>query len=84
MKKNGAEVVHLATGFIVGYPPCPHIEHFRRFIPERYGMRVVVGTHPIPEKYYRTHTQCGTWVADGWTALLEPTLTDAATRLSYD
>ena len=25
MKNNGAEVVHLATGLIVGYPPCPHI-----------------------------------------------------------
>ena len=51
MKKNGAEVVHLATGMVVGYPPCPHIEAFRRFIPERYGMEVVVGTHPIPQKY---------------------------------
>ncbi|MCK7511918.1 MAG: CGGC domain-containing protein [Desulfobacterales bacterium] len=25
MKKNGAEVIHLATGFVVGYPPCPYI-----------------------------------------------------------
>ena len=25
MKKNGAEVIHLATGLVVGYPPCPHI-----------------------------------------------------------
>ena len=24
MKKNGAEVIHLATGFLVGYPPCPY------------------------------------------------------------
>ncbi|MGZ5556175.1 MAG: CGGC domain-containing protein, partial [Candidatus Aminicenantales bacterium] len=22
MKKNGAEAIHLATGFVVGYPPC--------------------------------------------------------------
>jgi hypothetical protein len=22
MKKNGAEVIHLATGLVVGYPPC--------------------------------------------------------------
>src|SRR5512141_2024375 len=29
MKKNGAQVIHLATGFLVGYPPCPHIDHFR-------------------------------------------------------
>lgn len=84
MKKNGAEVVHLATGFLVGYPPCPHLEHFQGFIPEKYGMRVVMGTHPVPEKYYRTHTRCGTWVAGEWAALLQPTLADSATRLRYD
>ena len=65
MKKNGAEVVHLATGMLVGYPPCPHIEAFRRFIPEKYGMEVVVGTHPIPQKYYLTHAQIGTLAGRG-------------------
>ena len=65
MKKNGAEVVHLATGMVVGYPPCPHIEAFRRFIPEKYGMEVVVGTHPIPQKYYLTHAELGSWQARG-------------------
>ncbi len=84
MKKNGAEVVHLATGMLVGYPPCPHLEAFRRFIPEKYGMRVVVGTHPIPQKYFLTHDACGTWRADEWKDLLEATLADEATRLSYD
>ncbi len=24
MKKNGAEVIHFATGVVVGYPPCPY------------------------------------------------------------
>ncbi len=43
MKKNGAQVIHLATGFVVGYPPCPYIEQFQKFIPEKYGMNVVVG-----------------------------------------
>lgn len=28
MVKNGAEVIHLATGLMVGYPPCPYIETF--------------------------------------------------------
>jgi predicted metal-binding protein len=84
MRKNGADVVHLATGFLVGYPPCPHLEHFRRFIPEKYGLRVVVGTHPIPQKYFTTHDRCGTWREDGWAKLLEPTLCDEATRLSYN
>ena len=26
MKKNGAQVIHLATGLVVGYPPCPNIK----------------------------------------------------------
>jgi predicted metal-binding protein len=84
MKKNGADVIHLATGFVVGYPPCPYIEHFQRFIPEKYGIPVVIGTHPIPEKYYQTHTACGTWESAVWPPLVEPTLADAATRLTYD
>jgi predicted metal-binding protein len=84
MKKNGAEVVHLATGLLVGYPPCPHIEAFQRFIPEKYGMRVVVGTHPIPQKYFLTHDHCGTWKGESWKPLLEATLADEPTRLAYD
>ena len=84
MKKNGADVIHLATGFLVGYPPCPHIDHFRRFIPEKYGIPVVIGTHPIPQKYFLTHAACGTWTSAEWTERLEPTLTDEATRKAYD
>src|SRR3989339_807211 len=61
MKKNGAEVIHLATGLLVGYPPCPNIEHFKKFIPEKYGIPVITGTHPIPEKYYLTHNNLNTW-----------------------
>ncbi len=55
MIRNGAEAIHLATGFVVGYPPCPHLDHFQEFIPTRYGVPVVVGTHPIPEKYLAVH-----------------------------
>jgi predicted metal-binding protein len=84
MKKNGADVIHLATGFVVGYPPCPYIEHFRRFIPEKYGIPVVIGTHPIPEKYFQTHTRCETWVGAAWDEWLEPTRADTAMRLKYD
>ena len=32
LKKNGAEVIHFATGMVVGYPPCPYIKHFKDFI----------------------------------------------------
>jgi predicted metal-binding protein len=84
MKKNGATVIHLATGFLVGYPPCPHIDYFRRFIPEKYGIPVVVGTHPIPQKYWLTHTGCQTWAAPEWKERLAPALADEKTRLGYD
>ena len=84
MKKNGAEVVHFATGFLVGYPPCPYIDYFRDFIKKKYDMKVVVGTHPIPEKYLITHSKMGTWDTPEWQELIEPTMADKDTRLSYD
>lgn len=61
MIKNGAEVIHLATGLVVGYPPCPYIGHFKKFIEARYGIPVVVGTHPIPLKYQEIHNQLTFW-----------------------
>jgi predicted metal-binding protein len=84
MRNNGAEVVHLATGFLVGYPPCPHLEHFVKLIPRKFGLRVVVGTHPIPRKYLRDHEELGTWEGPRWARLLAPTLADAALRSAYD
>lgn len=61
MKKNGAEVIHLATGLVVGYPPCPRIRHFKEFIETRFDIPVVVGTHPIPLKYLNTHEKLSAW-----------------------
>ncbi|MBN2735109.1 MAG: CGGC domain-containing protein [Methanomicrobiaceae archaeon] len=84
MKKNGVDVIHLATGMVVGYPPCPRIKYFKEFILEKYGMEVVVGTHPIPEKYYKTHKNLKTWDSKLWETLTAPTLSDEKTRLSYD
>jgi predicted metal-binding protein len=84
MKNNGAEVIHLATGLIVGYPPCPRISYFPRFIKEKYSMDVVVGTHPIPQKYYTTHQNLGSWDSAAWKELIAPTLTNEKTRLAYD
>jgi predicted metal-binding protein len=57
MVKNGAEAIHLATGLVVGYPPCPWTAYFKQFIEARYGVPVVVGTHPIPQKYLTCHEQ---------------------------
>jgi predicted metal-binding protein len=84
MKNNGAEVIHFATGMVVGYPPCPYITHFKKFIEEKYGLKVVVGTHPIPQKYFITHKKLGTWETEEWQDLIRPTLTDEKTRLAYD
>ncbi|MBL8968076.1 MAG: CGGC domain-containing protein [Spirochaetaceae bacterium] len=84
MVKNGVSVIHLATGFLVGYPPCPHIDHFVRFMEERYKVQVVVGTHPIPEKYHAIHGKLGTWNAPEWKERLRSSLSDEETRKRYD
>lgn len=84
MVKNGAEVIHLATGFVVGYPPCPYIDTFEAFLEKRYGVKVVVGTHPIPRKYLELHTRLGTWDDPSWRPYLEPIMADEAMRERYD
>jgi len=84
MKKSGAEVIHLATGLVVGYPPCPRLQAFCEFIPAKCGLEVVVGTHPIPQNYCLTHGALGTWQSVKWQEIIEPVLTDEETRLAYD
>jgi predicted metal-binding protein len=84
MKKNGAEVIHLATGMVVGYPPCPRVSYFKEFIETKFGLKVVVGTHPIPEKYLITHTALNTWNTPEWQELIKPTLSDEQARLAYN
>lgn len=84
MVKNGITVVHLATGFLVGYPPCPSIDQFATFMEERYKVRVVIGTHPIPEKYRLIHAKIGTWESEGWDARLKSTISTEQERLTYD
>jgi len=84
MKKNGAQVIHLATGLVVGYPPCPYITYFCDFIRERYGIEVVIGTHPIPKKYYDMHMKLKTWASPKWKEIIQPALANEKTRLSYD
>ena len=84
MKKNGVTHIHFATGFLVGYPPCPYMEYFKNFIKEKYGMEVIYGTHPIPQKYYLTHKNMDTWNSEFLSESIKPTLTDELTRFSYD
>jgi predicted metal-binding protein len=61
MIRNGAEAIHLATGLVVGYPPCPHLRSFKEFIEVYYETPVVVGTHPIPLKYRTAHAGLPFW-----------------------
>ncbi len=84
MVKNGATSIHLATCFLVGYPPCPSIDYFVAYIEDRYKVKVVIGTHPVPEKYFAVHTRLGTWNAPDWKLRLAAAMCDADTRLAYD
>jgi len=84
MKNNGAEIIHLATGFVVGYPPCPYIGNFKQFIEEKFELQVIIGTHPIPEKYYITHNNLGTWESNEWKEMIKPTISNKTIRLSYN
>jgi predicted metal-binding protein len=84
MINNGAEVIHFATGMLVGYPPCPYINYFRNFIETKYEIKVVVGTHPIPEKYFLIHNKLNTWSDNEWDELLKPSLKEKNMRIAYD
>lgn len=84
MKKNGVTHIHFATGLLVGYPPCPYMEHFEEFITEKYGMKVIFGTHPIPQKYFVTHNNMNTWATDFLKRSIQNTLCDERMRLDYD
>jgi predicted metal-binding protein len=84
MIKNGAEAIHLATGLVVGYPPCPYIDKFKAFVEEKYNIPIVIGTHPIPEKYLITHTNINTWETKEWKEIIKPTICDEELRLKYN
>ena len=84
MVKNGAQAIHLATGLVVGYPPCPYIQTFKDFLEKRFDVQVVVGTHPIPTKYLEMHEHLGTWKDPAWEPLTAPTMADADTRANYN
>ena len=76
-KKNGATVIHLATGFIVGYPPCPDIRRFKAFIETAYDLPVVVGTHPIPQKYIDVQERLPFWKENGMEELIAPLMQES-------
>ena len=84
MIKNGVEAIHFATGLVVGYPPCPYISYFKKFIEDKYSIKVIVGTHPIPQKYFITHENLKTWQTNEWQELIKPTLCNEVLRKKYD
>jgi predicted metal-binding protein len=84
MHKNGITHIHFATGFLVGYPPCPYMEHFKNFINEKYGMKVIFGTHPVPQKYFSTHMKLNTWNNEFLRDSIINILGDEKIRLDYD
>lgn len=69
-RKNGADVIHLATGLIVGYPPCPHLRRFKQYLETVHGLPVVVGTHPIPLKCLEAHSRLPFWSQSGMEELV--------------
>lgn len=76
MIKNGADVIHFATGMVVGYPPCPYINQFKEFVETHYEIPVVIGTHPIPLKYYSTHNNLSSWKAMKMDKICRPLMTE--------
>ncbi len=85
MIKNGAEVIHLATGMVVGYPPCPRINQFKNFIERFYKTPVVIGTHPVPLKYYTAHKNLPFWTAMAMDKIAGPLLNEDKTIMAlYD
>jgi len=76
MIKNGAQVIHLATGMVVGYPPCPRLGFFKEFIEKAFQIPVVIGTHPIPEKYLKNHAQLPPWKSEKMQKLIAHLLSE--------
>jgi predicted metal-binding protein len=83
--KNGCDAVHLATGLVVGYPPCPYIREFQEFIKARFDLEVVLGTHPIPLKYKITHAGLPFWEQTGMEELAGDLMAEStAVMAAYD
>jgi hypothetical protein len=57
---------------------------FKDFLEKRYGVKVVVGTHPIPQKYLDMHTRLDTWNDPLWEPLIQLTMADEDTRNAYN
>jgi hypothetical protein len=83
MKKNEIHVIHLGTGLIVDCRSLPKIKDFQNYIEQEFGVKVVIGTHPITQKIYLTHKKLNTWGSPDWQEVIQPILATEELRLSY-
>jgi predicted metal-binding protein len=83
MKKLGVKIVFLSSGAVCGFPPCPYIGYLRDLTEKSFGMKMVVGTHPIPTTFWEWHRAAGSWDSPEWQEYIKPTTTDEKTREAY-
>ena len=84
IKKYGAQVIHFATGVLAGYPPCIYLEKFQRFVEERTGLPVIIGTHPMPLNYIKMHEKIEDWSETHRKMLEEFQILDKDDSVKYD
>jgi hypothetical protein len=77
-------MIEKATGFLVGYPPCPHLEYFLKTIPEKFDLKVVAGKHPLPQKDFTLPHELGALQGAQWAEILKPCLVNETVRKTYD
>lgn len=84
IKKYGAQAIHFATGVIAGFPPCIYLDELRKFVEERTGLPVVIGTHPMPLNYIKMHGKVKDWSEAHKKLLKESQLIDDEETIKYD
>lgn len=84
MVEAGAEIIHLSTGLLAGFPPCGTIGKIAAQINEQIEVGVIIGTHPVSEKVFLKHRQLGTWSGKEWQMMVKSIITDEDTRISYN
>jgi hypothetical protein len=53
-------------------------------VKQKYGVDVIIGTHPIPQSYYNTHTALRTWGSKEWKEKIRYVVTDEQMRQKYN
>jgi hypothetical protein len=66
------------------HPPCIYLEDFRKFVKERTGLPVFIGTHPMPANYIKLHEKLDDWSENYKKFLEESQLIDQEESIKYD